>query len=117
MPVSKFYRIPHEAEAIRVTDKNMDEVAKWCGGEVIPANNAIGILSYFGMGQHNTVISVPTKDGLISVDPGEWLVRESRDGVFFHLSHEEFISYYQTQRMAVYDDLLTNALKSNTKSE
>lgn len=117
MPVSKFYRIPHAAEAIRVSDKNMDEVVKWCGGEIIPANTAGGLLSYFGMGKHQSVISVPTKDGFITVEAGEWLVRESRDGVFFRLSHEDFVSYYQNDRMAVYDDLVSRVFGSDEKSD
>lgn len=115
MSVSKFYRIPHAAEAIRVSDKNMEEVVKWCGGEIVPANTAGGLLSYFGMGRHERVISVPTKDGFITVEVGEWLVRESRDGVFFRLSHEDFIAYYQPDRKAVYDgmmDSLMSAMRS-----
>lgn len=116
MSVSKFYRIPHAAEAIRVSDKNMEEVVKWCGGEIIPANTAGGLLSYFGMGRHESVISVPTKDGFITVEAGEWLVREKRDGVFFRLSHDEFTAYYQTDRMAIYDDLITSTLKKSDDS-
>jgi len=30
-----YTRKPFEIEAIRVTDENMDDVAQWCGGEIL----------------------------------------------------------------------------------
>lgn len=34
MKTETFFRIPFPVEAIRVTDENMEDVAKWCGGKV-----------------------------------------------------------------------------------
>lgn len=115
MPVSKFYHIPHEAEAIRVSESNMKEVAKWCGGEVISANSALGILSYLGVGKFNNVVNVPTKDGFITVEPGEWLVREKQDGVFFRMNHNEFVQSYQNERKAVMEDFANSIFFNKEK--
>lgn len=36
--IEKYTRKPFQVEAIRVTDKNMDEVAEWCGGTIHTRN-------------------------------------------------------------------------------
>lgn len=37
MEIRKFARKQFEVEAVLVTEENMEEVASWCGGKVIPA--------------------------------------------------------------------------------
>lgn len=99
-----YFRIPHKAEAIRVSESNLEEVANWCGGEVISGNTAVGIMSFFGVRKSDTCVAVPTKNGYIDVAPGDWLVREKRDGIFFRLDHESFIQLYQVKWRAMSDD-------------
>lgn len=92
-----YHRIPHTAEAYRVTEDNLVEVANWCGGEVV-TTTAPSLLTYFGLGSNSSgqSILVATRDGHISVGPGDWLVREKRDGIFFRMTQEEFQADYQS---------------------
>lgn len=39
METTKFTRKPFDVEAVQVTADNIDEVAKWCQGEVITQND------------------------------------------------------------------------------
>lgn len=39
MQTAKFTRKPFEVDAVQVTDDNIDEVAKWCQGEVKEEDN------------------------------------------------------------------------------
>lgn len=34
MQTAKYVRKPFEVEAVRVTEENFEEVAKWCGGDI-----------------------------------------------------------------------------------
>lgn len=38
MQTTKFIRRSFEVDAVRVTDENIDDVAKWCQGEVLETN-------------------------------------------------------------------------------
>lgn len=98
-----YHRIPHKAEAMRVSESNLEEVANWCGGEVISGNTAIGVMSFFGAKKSDTCVAVPTKNGYIDVAPGDWLVKEARDGIFFRLDHDSFTQLYQKEIRVMYD--------------
>lgn len=97
MAAQIYHRIPHTAEAYKVTENNLAEVANWCGGEVV-SSTAPSLLTYFGMGSKASgqSVLVATRDGYISVGPGEWLVKEKRDGLFFRMTQEEFQADYQS---------------------
>ena len=110
MKSTKYYRLPKVANARRIYATNIYEVAKWAGGEVIEATTAKGVLSCFGIGRSERIISVPTVGGYIPAHMGEWLVREE-DGVYFAMSNEEFNETYQSEHHATFEQAMLNATR------
>lgn len=111
MKSTKYYRLPKIANARRIYATNIYEIAKWAGGEVIEATAARGILSYFGIGRSERIISVPTVDGYIPAHVGEWLVREEDNGLYFTMSDEEFKKTYHSEHHATFEQAMLNATR------
>lgn len=116
MSTTTYFRRPIKAEAMRVTEKNMEEVARWCGGEVISAASAMGLFVLFvGSKGFNKCVWAPTKDRGVSAGPGQWLVREETDGVYFVMDHDQFTKYYQNEPRAMAEDFWESR-RSETKN-
>lgn len=95
MTIYKYEHRPTRVEAMAITESNMESVARWCGGHVIPGTNPNGILSYFGKAKQDQSVVIPLVDGVIDATVGDVVVRDLTDGRYFVTDKEDFHKKYR----------------------
>lgn len=72
----KYIRNPDPHTAIELTDDNLEEAAKWCGGTVFNQQGQ----DAGGSGRH---LQIPTMLGIITASPGDILAKSQTTGRFY----------------------------------
>lgn len=76
---------PTRIQAFRLDEDNAEEVANWCGGQVVE-------LTYIpGEGQG---VEIPTLEGTMTAIPGDFVIRGTR-GEFYPCKPEPFNDKYK----------------------
>lgn len=82
------YRLkPDNQEAVEVTNENMSDIAKWCGGALM---EGMGIEE----GEKGDYLYIPTMSGPISARPGEIVAKDS-NGRFNVFDKDRFEAKYE----------------------
>ena len=106
---NKFYHIPAPVEAMPVSSANMQDVAKWCGGEVSDCKHASGLLSFFGFGKNESeAVIVPGVESNQIARVGEWVVKDSLYSGYLIMDNETFHATYVADRYVSYETYLTS---------
>ena len=115
---NNFYRIPVPVEAMPVASTNMQEVAKWCGGDVSDCKHASGLLSFFGFGkEENEAVIVPGVETNQIARVGEWVVKDPLYSGYLIMDNEAFYATYVSDRYISYETYLAslkNPVDENT---
>lgn len=69
MKTETFFRIPFPVEAVRVTDENMEDIAKWCGGQVESATQSGKTVKYIKVDVKNPMTERQKKAYI-----GDWVL-------------------------------------------
>lgn len=88
MTVQKFTTRVDEIEAMQITLDNVDEVAQWCGGEVIREAKASDPTDVW------TAVTVPMISGPVDLAVGYYVIKNSR-GRFEGMTATAFHQKYQ----------------------
>lgn len=76
-------------EAVRLTRENLEEAAKWCGGEIGTRTHPVSIDDAY-----DTVLRFPTLDGPEEAAIGDYLIRKS-DGKFDFWPESAMLAKYK----------------------
>lgn len=76
-------------EAVKLTRENLEEAAKWCGGEIGTRTNPVAIDDAY-----DTVLRFPTLIGVVQAGIGDYLIRKD-DGKFDYWTESALLSQYK----------------------
>lgn len=84
--IKRYSTTPEVVEAAQVTENNLEELARWCGGEVREKqSHDEGVVKY---------VLVPSIEGALWTKPGWWLVKYVDTGRFTVKSEKEFEAFH-----------------------
>jgi hypothetical protein len=81
---------PIHLEVIEVTQSNVDEVARWCGGSVEKIHNTLS-----NQMESTGLLAVPSIYGSISAELGSFVARDRETGRFSVMKREHLDSEYE----------------------
>jgi len=70
--IQKYTTRPDEVEAVQVTSENIDQIARWCGGEVVREGKASDPTDVY------QAVTVPRVNGPIDARLGYYVIKNSR---------------------------------------
>lgn len=90
----RFQRRKNEIEAIRVTEDNAAEIAKWCGGQAVKnlkkENSYLPSSGSYGAATGEMpILRVPVLGEPLAIHNGEWLIKDE-EGRYSAMSNKEF---------------------------
>jgi hypothetical protein len=100
MQTAKFVRRPFEVEAVQVTDENLVEVAKWCGG-------TIRKVDFTNKRYIKVKVFRPLNEKQTQAFPGDWLVFANTGYKVY--ADKAFHSVFQPADILVHQDDLYGA--------
>lgn len=84
--IKRYSTTPEVVEAARVTTSNLEELARWCGGDVREdQSHDVGVFKY---------VLVPSIGGALWAKLGWWLVKHLDTGRFDVKSEKEFEAFH-----------------------
>ena len=89
LQIGEFQVKPDRIQAVRLTRENVEHAANWCGGRVGEEPKSSDPTDVY------TYLIVPTIDGNVSVNIGDWVIRFHNKGSFAGMTNENFQRKYQ----------------------
>lgn len=89
LPIGEFQVKPDRIQAVRLTRENVQHAANWCGGRVGEEPKSSDPTDVY------VYLIVPTIDGNVSVNIGDWVIRFHNKGSFAGMTDENFQRKYQ----------------------
>ena len=77
--ISRYQRKPAHVDAVKVNPENVMQVAQWSGGYYRHRNNAIYI---------------PTLDGRLKAEPGDWIVKDENGNIVAY-TNKQFLERFK----------------------
>jgi len=85
--VTKFVSKAVEIEALQLKPENAEQLAAWCGGQLVAQHDALGGREYVGL-------NIPTLEGVMRASEGDWIIRGLR-GEFYPCKPDVFAAKYE----------------------
>lgn len=88
----RYRRIPQIIEAKQLTPENVDEIARWCGGDIVTETNPRDSEDTY------QAINVPTLNGNERLSMGMFIYRDPESGRFVLTGARDFAQMYEPDR-------------------
>lgn len=84
MNIGEYTTKANRQQAVQITRENLGELANWCGGKVHSESKSSDPSDIFEQ------LWVPTINGLLKLDVGDWLLKSHNDGQFRGMADGRF---------------------------
>ena len=89
MNIGEYTTKANRQQAVQITRENLGELANWCGGKVHSDPKSSDPSDIFEQ------LWVPTINGILKLDVGDWLLKSHNDGQFRGMADDRFQKEFQ----------------------